>query len=116
MSQRYSCNFGSGEKYAASPYASFSFHLLTKLLWQALHLKFTPRNAWAVFWEACIDGVTAADVSPRQFTPIRKPSGSPGSVGFRNFATKRSYGRLSGRAGISQLLMLLRPFRSEKYV
>ena len=73
---------GSGEKYAASPYASFSFHLLTKLSWQALHLKLTPRNACAVFCDACIHGVTAALVSPRQLTPMRNPSGSPGCAGL----------------------------------
>ena len=35
-----------------------------------------------MFCAACIHGVTAALVSPRQFTPIRNPSGSPGAAGF----------------------------------
>ena len=77
-SQRYICSFGSGAKYAASEYASFSFHLLTKLSWQALHFRLMPRKTWAVFCDACIHGVTAALVSPRQFTPTRNPSGSAG--------------------------------------
>ena len=62
--------------------ASFSFHLLTKLSWQALHFRLTPKKTCAVFCEACIQGVTAALVSPRQFTPTRKPSGSVASVGL----------------------------------
>ena len=98
-SQRYSCSFGSGEKYAASEYASFSFHLLTKLSWQELHLRLMPRKTCAVFCDACIHGVTAALVSPRQFTPIRKPSGSPGAVGLSSFVTNWSYGRLDVERG-----------------
>ena len=42
-----------------------SFHLLTKLSWQALHLKLTPRNACAVFWDACIQGITAAELAKK---------------------------------------------------
>ena len=90
----YSCSFGSGAKYAASAYASFSFHLLTKLSWHALHFRLMPRNTCAVFCDACIHGVTAALVSPRQFTPTRNPSGSPGAAGFSSFVTNWSYGRL----------------------
>ena len=36
-----------GEKYAASAYASFSFHLLMKLSWQELHFRLTPRKICA---------------------------------------------------------------------
>ena len=61
-SQRYSCSLGSGEKYAASPYASFSFHLLMKLSWHELHFRLMPRKTCAVFCAACIHGV-----SPRSF-------------------------------------------------
>ena len=57
------------------------------LSWQALHLKLTPRKACAVFCEACIQGVTAALVSPRQLTPIRNPSGAEGPAGFSSWAT-----------------------------
>src|SRR5690349_12592261 len=56
-SQRYIWSVGSGEKYAASEYASFNFHLLTKLSWQALHLRLIPRKICAVFCDACIQGV-----------------------------------------------------------
>src|SRR5262249_34318061 len=114
MSQRYSCSDGSGEKYAASEYASFSFHLLTKLSWHALHFRLTPRNTCAVFCDACIHGVTAADVSPRQFTPMRNPSGSPGPAGSISARTTRSYGRFVSSAGSSHSVMLLRPAVSEK--
>ena len=78
-SHRYSCSLGLGREEAASAYASFSFHLLTKLSWQALHFRLIPRNTCAVFCDACIHGVTAALVSPRQFTPTRNPSGSAGA-------------------------------------
>ena len=77
----------SGEKNPASEHASLSFHLLTKLSWQALHFRFTPRKTCAVFCDACIQGVTAALVSPRQFTPTRNPSGSVASVGLISLLT-----------------------------
>src|SRR5262249_22580312 len=96
-------------------YASFSFHLLTKLSWQALHFRFTPRKTCAVLCDACIHGVTAADVSPRQFTPTRKPSGSPAPAGFSSARTNRSNGMLDCSAGSSQWVMLLRRAVSEKY-
>ncbi len=94
-SHRNICSLGSGEKYAASPYASFSFQRFTKLSWQDVHFRLIPRKTCAVFCEACIQGVTAALVSPRQLTPTRKPSGSDGSVGFSSLETNRSYGRFS---------------------
>jgi len=64
--------------------------LLTKLSWHALHFRLTPRKICDELCAACIHGVTAALVSPRQFTPTRKPSGSPGAAGFRRRETNRS--------------------------
>src|SRR4030095_15864912 len=75
-----------------------------------------PRNTCALFCDACIHGVTAALVSPRQLTPTRNPSGSAGSVGLSNFLTNWSYGMLLFSDANSQSLMLLRPAVSEKYV
>ena len=108
-SQRYSCSFGSGEKYAASPYASFSFHLLTKLSWQALHFRLTPRNTCAVFCDACIHGVTAALVSPRQLTPIRNPSGSPGCAGLSSLRDELVVRQVARQRRQQPVVMLLRP-------
>ena len=115
-SHRYICSVGSGEKYAASAYASFSFHRLTKLSWHALHFKLIPRKTWALFCAACIHGVTAALVSPRQFTPTRKPSGSVGAPGLSSFVTSSSYRTFAFNAGNNHSVMLLRPAVSEKYV
>ena len=33
-------------------------------------------NTWALFCAACISGVWLALTSPRQFTPMRNPSGA----------------------------------------
>ena len=115
-SHRYICSVGSGAKYAASAYASFSFQRLTKLSWQALHLRLIPRKTCALFCAACIHGVTAALVSPRQFTPTRKPSGSVGAPGLSSFVTSSSYRTFVFNAGNNQSVMLLRPAVSEKYV
>src|SRR3954468_16227822 len=94
MSQRTSSSL-SFEKKLARPYASFNFHELIKLSWQELHLRFTPRNTWALFWAACITGVWLAFTSPRQFTPIRNPSVS--GFGFSRLATNWLYGRFFSR-------------------
>ena len=52
-----------------------------------------------MFCDACIHGITAALVSPRQLTPMRKPSGSPGCAGLSSFATNWSYGLLATSDG-----------------
>src|SRR5678816_929522 len=75
-----------------------------------------PRKTCAVFCDACIHGVTAALVSPRQLTPLMNPSGSAGVAGFTSFLTNWSYGRFDLSAVTSQGVMLLRPAVSEKYV
>ena len=67
-----------------------------KLSWQALHLKLTPRNTCAEFCAACIHGVTAALVSPRQLTPMTNPAGSPGCVGLISLASDLVVGRVVG--------------------
>ena len=41
-----------------------------------------------------MNDVTAALVSPRQFTPSRMPSGSSAGVGFSSFVTYWSFGSL----------------------
>ena len=48
-----------------------------KLSWHAAHLMFMPRNTCAAFCAACIGGVWLALTTPRQVTPVRKPSGPP---------------------------------------
>ncbi len=55
-----------------------------KLSWQDAHFRFTPRKTCALFWAACMKGVWLALMSPRQLTPVRKPSGSSGFTGFRS--------------------------------
>ena len=84
-----------------------------KLSWHELHFRFTPRKIWAVFCAACIAGVWLALMVPRQFTPIRKPSGSSFATGFKSLITIWSYGVLDSSAPKSQRVMLLRDAVSE---
>ena len=84
-----------------------------KLSWQELHFRLTPRKICAVFCAACMAGVWLALTAPRQLTPIRKPSGSPGAVGFSSLATNSLYGRLDFSDASSQPVMLLRDAVSE---
>ena len=67
----------------------------------------------ALFCAACIAGVWLAFTTPRQLTPMRKPSGSSGAVGFSSCSTNRLYGTLVVSAESSHGLMLLREDVSE---
>ena len=65
-----------------------------------------PRKTCAVFCDACIHGVTAALVSPRQLTPMRNPSGPSCGAGFKRSDTNLLYGRFVRSAARSHGVMV----------
>ena len=68
-----------------------------------------------MFCAACIHGVTAALVSPRQLTPMTNPSGSSGSAGLISVGDELVVAAGSScSARSSHGVMLLRPAFSEK--